>query len=112
MMKNGMRISAANTGTVSNTSTTATMLPTYIEAISPQTKSFWSTNSIGPGFNPQIISPPIMTAAVAEPGMPSESIGNSALVPAAWSAVSGAMMPSASPLPKRAPLREKRLAMP
>ncbi len=83
MMTKGIRIRAANTGTVSSTSITATMLPTYIEAIRPHTKSFWSMNSIGPGLRPQIIRPPIMTAAVAEPGMPSDSIGSSALVPAA-----------------------------
>ena len=46
------------------------------------------------------MSPPIITAAVAEPGMPSESMGKSALVPAAWSAVSGATMPSGSPRPE------------
>src|SRR6266480_872849 len=33
VMKNGMRIKAAKIGTVSSTSTTATMLPTYIDAI-------------------------------------------------------------------------------
>ena len=48
-------------------------------AIRPQTKSGRSTNSIGPGFRPQIIRPPIITAAVAEPGMPSASIGSIAL---------------------------------
>jgi hypothetical protein len=83
VMKNGIRIKAAKIGTVSNTSTTATMLPTYIEAINPQTKSFCSMNSMGPGLSPHIINPPIITAAVAEPGMPSDSMGNSALVPAA-----------------------------
>ncbi len=112
MIKNGTRINAAKTGTVSSTRITATTLPRYIEAIKPQTKSFCSMNSIGPGLSPQIINPPIMTAAVAEPGMPSESMGSSALVPAAWSAVSGAMMPSGSPLPKFARRDEKRLAMP
>ena len=83
MMKNGMRINAAKMGTVSRTSTTATMFPIYIDAISPHTKSFCSMNSIGPGLRPHIIKPPIITAAVAEPGMPSDSIGKSALVPAA-----------------------------
>ena len=38
--------------------------------------------------------PPIITAAVAEPGMPSASIGSMAAVPAPWSAVSGAITPS------------------
>jgi len=59
------------------------MLPRYIEAIRPQTKSFCSMNSVGPGLRPQIMRPPIMTAAVADPGMPSASMGSSALVPAA-----------------------------
>ena len=111
-MKNGRRISAAKIGTVASTRITATMLPRYIEAMRPQTKSFCSMNSVGPGLRPQIIRPPIMTAAVAEPGMPSASMGSSALVPAAWSAVSGAMMPSGSPLPKLARRGETRLAMP
>ena len=53
-----------------------------------------------------------MTAAVAEPGMPSASIGSSALVPAAWSAVSGAITPSISPVPKWSPLRDIFFAMP
>ena len=48
-------------------------------AIRPQTKSGRSMNSIGPGCRPQIISPPIITAAVAEPGTPSASIGSIAL---------------------------------
>jgi hypothetical protein len=99
-------------GTVSSTRITATMLPRYIDAIRPQTKSFCSVKSVGPGLSPQIIKPPIMTAAVAEPGMPRASIGRRALVPAAWSAVSGAMMPSGSPLPKFARRGDRRLAMP
>ena len=82
MMAKGMRRMAANSGTVNSTSTTATTFATYIEAIRPHTKLFCSTNSIGPGCRPQIIRPPIMTAAVAEPGMPSASIGSIALVPA------------------------------
>ena len=41
-------------------------------AISPHTKSFCSTNSSGPGCSPQINSPPSSTAAVGDPGMPSE----------------------------------------
>ena len=53
-----------------------------------------------------------MTAAVGEPGMPSVSIGRSALVPAACAAVSGATTPSISPLPKLSRLREKRRARP
>ena len=52
------------------------------------------------------------TAAVGEPGTPSESIGNNAEVPAACAAVSGAITPSISPLPKLLPRFETRLAMP
>src|SRR6202048_4909795 len=94
MMKNGTRMRAAKIGTVSSTRTTATILPRYMDAIRPQTNSFCSMKSIGPGLRPQIMRPPIMTAAVAEPGIPSESIGRSALVPAAGSAGSGAVIPS------------------
>ena len=112
MIANGMRRIEAKSGTVASTSTTATTLPRYMEAIRPQTKSGRSMNSIGPGLRPQIIRPPIITAAVAEPGMPSASIGSMALVPAAWSAVSGATTPSGSPLPNSARRREKRLARP
>ena len=44
--------------------------------------------------------------------MPSVSIGSSALVPAAWAAVSGATTPSISPVPNFAPFFEIRLARP
>ena len=83
MIANGMRRIEANIGTVASTSTTATTLPRYMLAIRPQTKSGRSMKSIGPGLRPQIIRPPIITAAVAEPGMPSASIGSMALEPAA-----------------------------
>ena len=88
------------------------MLPRYIEAIRPQTKSFCSTNSIGPGCRPQISRPPSSTAAVGEPGMPSVSIGSSAEVPAACAAVSGATTPSISPLPNACGSFDMRRAMP
>src|SRR4029079_7961186 len=103
MMANGTRRIAAKIGTVDSTSTTATMLATYMLAISPQTKSGRSTKSVGPGFSPQIISPPSITADVAEPGTPSASIGSMALVPAAGSAGWGATMPPGPPVPKVAP---------
>ncbi|MNN57166.1 hypothetical protein D3C81_1721370 [compost metagenome] len=112
MMENGMRRMAANSGTVLNTTSRPTILPRYILAIRLQTKSFCSTNSIGPGCKPQIIRPPSKTAAVAEPGMPSASIGSSALVPAACAAVSGASTPSILPLPKDAESRDSFFAMP
>ena len=82
MIENGIRSTDAKNGTVASTRTTATTFATYIEAISPQTNSCCSTNSSGPGCSPQIISPPIITAAVAEPGTPSASIGSSAETPA------------------------------
>ena len=111
MIEKGMRRIEAKSGTVASTTTTATRLPRYIEAIRPQTKSGRSVKSVGPGLRPQIIRPPIITAAVAEPGMPSASIGSMAAEPAAWSAVSGAITPSGSPLPNLAGWREERLAM-
>ena len=88
------------------------MLPRYMLAIRPQTKSLCSMKSIGPGCRPQISSPPSSTAAVGEPGTPSASIGSSAAVPAACAAVSGATTPSISPVPNLRPLREARFAMP
>ena len=112
MIENGTRRMAANSGTQVSTTIRPAMLPRYMEAIRPHTNSFCSTNSIGPGCRPQISRPPSSTAAVGEPGMPSVSIGSSALVPAACAAVSGATTPSISPLPKLSPLLEKRLARP
>ena len=103
---------AANSGTQVSTTIRPTMLPMYIEAIRPQTKSFCSVKSSGPGCSPQISRPPRSTAAVGEPGTPSEIIGSSAAVPAACAAVSGAITPSISPLPKFLPRLEMRLAMP
>ena len=88
------------------------MLPMYMQAIRPQTKSFCSVNSSGPGCRPQISRPPSSTAAVGEPGTPSEIIGSSAEVPAACAAVSGATTPSICPVPNRWPSLEMRLAMP
>src|SRR6202790_485516 len=46
----------------------------------------------------------------SKPPMPSASIGNSAEVPGAWAAVSGANTPSMRPLPKLSGSLEKRLA--
>lgn len=113
MMAKGMRSSAANSGTVASTRITPTTFGTYMLAISPQTKSGLVANSIGPGVSPQIISPPIITAALAEDGTPSASIGSIAQVPALWSAASGATMPSSWPVPKgRPPLRDACRAMP
>ena len=85
-------------------------LPVYMLAMRPQTKSGLSRNSIGPGWRPQMMSPPSITAAVGLPGMPRVIMGSSEAPPAAWAAVSGATTPSISPLPKRSGCREKRLA--
>ena len=101
---------AANNGTKASTISTPRMLPVYMLAISPQTKSGFSLNSSGPGCSPQMISPPSMTAAVGEPGIPSVIIGSIAATPAAWAAVSGATTPSNSPLPNASAFFEKRLA--
>src|SRR6185503_9089059 len=91
--ENGTRRMAAKSGTQVSTTISPTMLPRYMLAISPQTKSFCSTNSSGPGCNPQISKPPSSTAAVGDPGTPRVSIGSSAEVPAACAAVSGATTP-------------------
>ena len=68
MIANGMRRIAAHHGTVVSTMIRPAMLPRYMLAISPQTKSGFSTNSSGPGCRPQISRPPSSTAAVGEPG--------------------------------------------
>ena len=112
MIENGTRRIMANHGTVVSTTMRPTILPRYIEAIRPQTNSFCSMNSSGPGCKPQISSAPRSTAAVGEPGTPSVNIGIRALVPAAWAAVSGAITPSISPLRKFLPFFEKRCARP
>ena len=112
MMLKGMRRIAESSGTQVSTMIRPTMLPRYILAIRPQTNSLFSTNSIGPGWRPQISRPPSSTAAVGEPGTPSASIGSSAEVPAACAAVSGATTPSISPVPNLRPSREVRFAMP
>ena len=112
MIENGTRRIDANSGTEVSTMIRPAMLPRYMLAISPQTKSGFSTNSSGPGCRPQISRPPSSTAAVGEPGMPSASIGSSALVPAACAAVSGAITPSTSPLPNLSPFGDIFLAMP
>ena len=107
---NGMRRIAAKKGTNASTISTPMMLPVYMLAMSPQTKSGFSVKSSGPGWRPQMMRPPSMTAAVGEPGMPSVIIGSIAATPAAWAAVSGATTPSSSPLPNRSGCFEKRLA--
>src|SRR5256886_8664183 len=107
---NGKRRMAAKNGTNASTMSTPMMLPVYMLAIRPQTKSGCSLKSIGPGCRPQMIRPPNMTAAVGDPGIPSVIIGSMAATPAACAAVSGATTPSISPLPKRSGCLEARLA--
>ena len=62
--------------------TTPMTLPVYMLAMRPQTNSGFSLKSIGPGWSPQMMSPPSMTAAVGEPGMPSVIMGSSDAPPA------------------------------
>jgi hypothetical protein len=112
MIENGTRRIDANSGTQVSTMMRPARLPRYMLAISPQTKSFCSTNSNGPGCNPQISRPPSRTAAVGDPGIPSASIGSSALVPAACAAVSGAITPSIRPVPNSSPCLDMRFATP
>src|ERR1043166_9353972 len=88
--ENGTRRIAAKSGTQVSTTISPAMLPRYMLAIRPQTKSGFSTKSSGPGCRPQIISPPMITAAVGEPGTPRVIIGSSAEVPAACAAGPGA----------------------
>ena len=83
MIENGILKIEANNGTQVNTTNKPAKLPKYILAIKPQTKSGFSTKSNGPGCKPQINKPPSNTAAVGEPGIPNESIGSKAAVPAA-----------------------------
>ncbi len=112
MIENGMRRIAAKSGTHVSTTSSPAMLPRYMLAMRPHTKSFCSTKSSGPGCRPQMSRPPRSTAAVGEPGMPSASIGSSAEVPAACAAVSGATTPSIWPVPNLLPSRDTRLATP
>ena len=100
-MAKGIRRIAANNGTPASTIKTPMMLPVYMLAMRPQTKSGFSVKSSGPGCRPQMIRPPSMTAAVGEPGMPRVIIGSMAATPAACAAVSGATTPSRWPWPKR-----------
>src|SRR5688572_11494394 len=65
----------------------------------PQTKSGFFSNSSGPGRRPHIMSPPSITAVVADPGIPSVSIGTMAPADAALFAASGPATPSIAPRP-------------
>src|SRR3989304_7511607 len=89
-IENGTRLIAANAGTSVSTRMTPMTLATYIDPISPQTKSRLVANSSGPGFKPQMKNPASITAAVGDPGMPSVNIGRSAPMPAGGAAGPGA----------------------
>src|SRR5688572_27379003 len=78
MIGNGTRRMAANNGTMVRTTISPAILPRYMLAIRPHTKSFCSTNRRGPGCSPQIMSPPSSTAAVGDPGMTSVLMGSGA----------------------------------
>ena len=112
MMENGTRRIEAKSGTQVSTTINPTMLPRYIDAMRPQTKSGFSAKSSGPGCRPQMSRPPSSTAAVGEPGTPSVSMGSSAEVPAACAAVSGATTPSTLPVPNSSPSRDIFFARP
>jgi len=112
MIAKGTRRIAAKSGTHVSTTTRPTMLPRYIDAMRPHTKSGFSTKSSGPGCRPQMSSPPRSTAAVGDPGTPSVIIGRSAEVPAACAAVSGATTPSTWPVPNFSPSRDIFFARP
>ena len=61
----------------------------------------WLWKSSGPGFKPRSMSAPAMTAAGDEPGTPSVTNGIIAAGAAALLAISDAVTPRRSPLPKR-----------
>src|SRR5262249_46883222 len=86
-MAKGTRRMAAKSGTKARTMATPMTLPVYMLAMRPHTKSGFSLKSMGPGWSPQMMRPPSMTAAVGEPGMPSVIMGKSEAPPAAWAAV-------------------------
>ena len=86
---NGIRRIAAKSGTKASTMATPMTLPVYMLAMRPHTNSGFSRKSIGPGWRPQMMRPPSITAAVGLPGIPRVIIGSSDAPPAAWAAVSG-----------------------
>ena len=97
---NGIARTRTKTGISAIFKTTATKLATYIDPISPQTKSGCCVNNSGPGRSPQIIIPPNRIAVVGDPGIPSVIIGSIDPVDAALLAASGAATPATLPLPK------------
>ena len=65
-----MRKPIANMGIMGRFITIRITFPINMLAISAQTRSGFVVNIIGPGFSPNIIRAPSMTAVAPEPGMP------------------------------------------
>ena len=76
-----------------------TKFPKYIERITDQKISGWSSIRRGPGDTFKAISAPRRIAVVPEPGMPSVSSGTKDPVQAALFALSGAARPFTDPFP-------------
>jgi hypothetical protein len=66
---------AASAGVRSSVRKTSAMLPTQKLPNTVQMKSGLFTNRSGPGCRPIMRSPPIITAVVADPGIPSVKSG-------------------------------------
>ena len=73
------------------------MLPIYMLAMSPQTKSGLDVKSRGPGRMPCMMRAPRRTAVVPDPGIPRVSRETMAPPAAALFADSGAATPSMAP---------------
>src|SRR5579883_2966985 len=69
-------------------------LPTYMLAISPQTKSGWFWNRSGPGWMPYMMKAPMRIAVDPDAGMPSARRCTKAPQLSALTAASGAATPS------------------
>ena len=99
-IENGIAKTRTKIGIIARYNKTVTKFATYIEPISPHTKSGCSANNNGPGRSPQIIIPPSKMAVVGDPGMPNVIIGSIDPVDAALFAASGAATPEMLPLAK------------
>jgi len=69
-MENGIFKIEANSGTQVKTTINPAMLPKYILAIKPQTKSGFSTKSNGPAEDPKSINRPEVPQQLANLGYP------------------------------------------
>src|SRR2546425_5581333 len=85
---NGIFNIDAKKGTNASTIRTPMMLPVYMLAMSPQTKSGFSVKRSGPGWRPQMMSPPSMTELDNDTGRIAENTGSTDV--SAASASSGA----------------------